>query len=70
MTTPKLPAAVVGVLGALATFLAASGDLLPSPYDAIATGVLGVLSLLGVVQTQRTVARHGAASRALGRAER
>jgi uncharacterized membrane protein (DUF4010 family) len=62
MSVPKLPAALVAVLGTLATILAAVQDSLPSPWAEVATAVLAVLTVLGVPVTMRSVRRHGEAS--------
>jgi membrane protein implicated in regulation of membrane protease activity len=62
MPIPKLPAALVAVLGTLATILAAVQDSLPSPWAEVATAVLAILTVLGVPATVRAVRRHGEAS--------
>lgn len=66
MKTPRLPAVLVGVLGALATVLTAVGPSLPSPWDVIVAGVLGVLTLLGVTATVGTMRRSLDAADARG----
>jgi hypothetical protein len=62
MPVPKLPAALVAVLGTLATILAAVQDSLPSPWAEVATAVLAILTAVGVPVTIRSVRRHGEAS--------
>jgi len=62
MPIPKLPAALVAVLGTLATILAAVQDSLPSPWAEVATAVLAVIAFAGVPVTIRSVRRHGEAS--------
>ena len=58
-TVPKLPAALVAVLGVLASLLAVVQPSLPEPWPAIAGGVLALLTLVGVQVTHSSVSLHG-----------
>ena len=62
MPIPKLPAALVAVLGVVAAVLAVVQPSLPQPWPAVVGGVLALLTLLGVQGTVRAVRAHGEAS--------
>ena len=62
-TIPKLPAALVAVLGVIASVLAAVQPSLPDPWPAIVSGLLALLTLVGVPATYLAVRTHGRASR-------
>ena len=58
---PTLPAAVVAVLGALATVLGALAPVLSSPWHEVVVAFLVLLTSVGVGATQRSIAAHHAA---------
>jgi hypothetical protein len=57
---PKLPSALVVLLGWIASVLAATDGSLPSPWREIGAAVLAILSTwLGVVPVTAVIRRHG-----------
>ena len=70
MPVPKLPAALVAVLGTLAGVLALVAPSLPSPWPAIVGGIVAALSLLvGAPVVNAAVRAHGVATAHAARAE-
>jgi len=59
---PPLPAALVAVLGVIASVLAVVQPSLPDPWPAIVGGLLALLTLVGVPVTLRTIRAHGRAA--------
>lgn len=59
---PRLPAALVAVLGVIASVLAVVQPSLPQPWPAIVGGLLALLTLVGVPVTLRTIRAHGRAA--------
>ncbi len=70
ISVPKLPAALVAVLGFVATVLTAAAPSLSSPWREIAVAVLAVLAVLGVGVTHAAVRAAVKAAHAAGRASR
>lgn len=57
---PKLPGALVAVLGVLATALVAIQPQLPAPWGGVVGVVLAILTALGVVGTNAAIRAHAA----------
>lgn len=65
---PKLPGALVVLLGWVASVLAATDGSLASPWREIGAAVLAVFaSWLGIVPVTGAIREHGAASAAVAR---